>query len=261
MWNNHYIPTPWKLRWTRFCYRGLPMLGFVGCLAATLWLWQRQGRVPTLAGEVLAMRLDVTSGRDGVLVPLARESWNLYDTVEANQIIARLDDRTVLAQLDVGRKELVRIRADLDAAVEPEFSGRDRSRSGLTLVRRPNWPSSMNDCFSGCWSERFSWRPTAWNCSVAMRGSSISSRCTRKTRCPICNGSKRTCRAISSPNAWTKDWRPCTRPRARRRRCGSKGRSCPPEWRPRRRNSSLPFKPPSNRNRRESANWNWRAIN
>jgi multidrug resistance efflux pump len=117
MSNNPCIPTPWKLRLTRFCYRGLPVLGFVGCLTATLWLWQRQGNVSMLAGEVVAVRMDVTSRSDGQLAPLPREPWSLYDRVEADQVIARLDDRAVLAQLDVGRKELARIRADLDAAV------------------------------------------------------------------------------------------------------------------------------------------------
>jgi len=91
-------------------------LGFFCCLATALWLWDRQGRLPTVAGEVLAVRVDVTSGRDGVLMPLSREPWSLYDTVQADQIIARLDDQTILAQLEVGRKELARIRADLEAA-------------------------------------------------------------------------------------------------------------------------------------------------
>jgi multidrug resistance efflux pump len=117
MWNSDYIPTPWRLRWSRFCYRGLPVLGFIGCAVATFWLWERQGRAPMLSGEVLAVRVDVTSGRDGVLTPLASEPWSLYDAVQANQIVARLDDRSVLAQLDVGRKELAKIRADLEAAV------------------------------------------------------------------------------------------------------------------------------------------------
>jgi multidrug resistance efflux pump len=116
MWDNHYIPTPWNRRWKRFCYRCVPMLGFAGCLLMTLWLWQRQGRIPTLQGEVVAMRVDVTAGCDGVLVPLAREPWRLFDTVQANQVIARLDDRTLLASLDTGRKELHRIRTDLEAA-------------------------------------------------------------------------------------------------------------------------------------------------
>jgi multidrug resistance efflux pump len=134
MWNNDYIPTPWRLRWTRFCYRGLPVLGFLGCLAATFWLWQRQGHAPMLSGEVLAVRVDVTSGRDGVLTSLGGEPWRLYDTVEANQIIARLDDRIVFAQLDVGRKELVRIRAELDAAdVKNIFAETDR---GLYFSRQ-----------------------------------------------------------------------------------------------------------------------------
>jgi multidrug resistance efflux pump len=123
MWNNQYIRTPWKRRWQRFCHRCVPMLGFVGCLAATLWLWQRQGHAPTLQGEVVAVRLDVTAGCDGVLVPLAREPWHLYDTVEANQVIARLDDRAVLARLDTGRKELDLVRADLEAAVVKNSRG------------------------------------------------------------------------------------------------------------------------------------------
>jgi multidrug resistance efflux pump len=133
MWKSDYIPTPWRLRWSRFCYRGLPVLGFVGCLAATFWLWQRQGRAPMLSGEVLAVRVDVTSGRDGLLAPLAREPWSLCDPVEANQVIARLDDRTVLAQLDVARKELTKIRANLEAAVVQNLL--DEADRDLTYLR------------------------------------------------------------------------------------------------------------------------------
>jgi multidrug resistance efflux pump len=133
MWNDPCIPTPWKLRLTRFCYRGLPVLGFAGCLVITLCLWQRQGSVPMIPGEVVAVRMDVTSRSDGLLAPLAREPWSLYDPVEANQIIARLDDRTVLAQLDVGRKDLARIRADLDAAVVK--ISLDQSDRDLNYVR------------------------------------------------------------------------------------------------------------------------------
>jgi multidrug resistance efflux pump len=135
MWNNDCIATPWRRRWTRFCYRSLPIVGFAGCLVATLWLWQRQDRLPTLPGEVLAVRLDVTSGRDGLLAPLPRESWHLYDAVQARQIVARLDDQTVLAQLDVGRKELLRIRTDLEAAVvRNSLAETDRDLDNLRLA-------------------------------------------------------------------------------------------------------------------------------
>jgi multidrug resistance efflux pump len=123
MWDNNRIRTPWKRRLARFCHRGLPVLGFLGCLLLTLWLWQRQGFRPALQGEVVAVRVDVTAGCDGLLVPLDREPWRLFDAVQAGQVIARLDDRALLANLDTARKELQRTRAELEAAVAKDSLG------------------------------------------------------------------------------------------------------------------------------------------
>jgi multidrug resistance efflux pump len=133
MWNNQNIPMPLKRRWLRFCYRGMPILGFAVCMALMLWLWQRQGRFPTLPGEVVAVRMDVTASADGLLVPLVQAPWNLFDSVQAGQIVARLDDRAALSLLDAGRKELNRIRAELEA--ETAKNALDESDRGLSYLR------------------------------------------------------------------------------------------------------------------------------
>ncbi len=72
-------------------HTALPVVSFSACLLLTLWLWQQQGELPNAVGEVEAVRIDVAVGSDGVLVPLPRGQWTLFDQVEANAVIARLD--------------------------------------------------------------------------------------------------------------------------------------------------------------------------
>jgi len=110
------IPIPWKHKWRRFRYSVMPVLSFLVCVALTLWLWDRQGRLPNAVGEVEAVRVEVTAGSDGLLAPLPRGTWTLFDQVQKGQVIARLDDRPVRAQAETVRLELERLRKQLDAA-------------------------------------------------------------------------------------------------------------------------------------------------
>ena len=113
-----YIPIPWRRRLQRMQCTALPVVSFVACIAAVLWLWQRQGRLPNSVGEVDAVRVDLVAGSDGMLVSPSYGQWALFDHVEANAVIARLDDRPVLAEMATLSAELVRLRQELDAAAE-----------------------------------------------------------------------------------------------------------------------------------------------
>jgi multidrug resistance efflux pump len=123
------IPTPWKLRWSRFRYRTLPALGFLTCLVATFWLWGRQGTIAQAVGEIETVRVDVAAGVAGVLAPLPCGQWTLFDLVEANQVVAQLDDQPIQAQLATLREELDRLHKELDAtAAKLTVSESDRQR-------------------------------------------------------------------------------------------------------------------------------------
>ena len=109
------IPIPFVQRWRRFRYTVLPALGFLACVAGTLVLWQRQARLPNAVGEVEAVRLDLAAAVEGTLVPLSRPPWTLFDVIEKDEVVARLDDRPVRAALETLRLDVVALAKQLEA--------------------------------------------------------------------------------------------------------------------------------------------------
>jgi multidrug resistance efflux pump len=123
------IPVPWKHRWQRFRYTTLPMLGFFAFLFTALWLWTRAGEMPHAIGEVEAVRVNVASDTGGILMPLPRGDWTLYEKVERDQIIARLDDRLLRAQMTTVEKDVDRLKKELEStAAKLAVSEADRER-------------------------------------------------------------------------------------------------------------------------------------
>lgn len=106
---------PWSSRWRRFRQGLLPILTFLGCGALVFWGLERQGQQPNGVGEIEAVRVDVAVPIDGLLAPLPRAPWKLLDTVHANEVVARLDDRSVQAKLAAMRAEAAHLRKQLEA--------------------------------------------------------------------------------------------------------------------------------------------------
>lgn len=123
-----YIPTPWARKLQRMRGTVLPTASFFGCVLLVSLLWQRQGQFPNAVGEVEAVRIDVAAGTDGILAPMPRGQWTLFDRVEANTVLARLDDRPVRAEMATLRAELAQLHGELSAAaerIELDQSGRE----------------------------------------------------------------------------------------------------------------------------------------
>ncbi len=112
------IPTPLKHRWRRFRYNVLPVFCFLGCIAATLWLWNERGQIPQTIGEVEAVRLLVAAGVDGTLTPLYDKTFTRFDRVESGEVIARLDDGFARASVATLQAELAGLAKKLQAAAE-----------------------------------------------------------------------------------------------------------------------------------------------
>ncbi len=110
-----------KQRWRRFRYTLLPLLSFALCATLSVTLWQRQGRLANAVGEVEAVRLSVSAGVDGLLLPLPQGQWTLFDTLEKGQVITQLDDRPIRAAIRTLRLEVVRLHEEL-AAVETQVA-------------------------------------------------------------------------------------------------------------------------------------------
>jgi multidrug resistance efflux pump len=134
------IPIPWTHRWRRLRYSVLPGVFFVASLGLTLWLWQRERMVPNATGEVEAVRLDVAAATDGILVPISRGHFSLFETVMAHDVIAQLDDKLLKAQLDVLHKEVIRLNSEMKAVGAKEQAAEfDRMQSNLQESARLSW--------------------------------------------------------------------------------------------------------------------------
>jgi multidrug resistance efflux pump len=107
------IPTPWPLIARRVRYQILPVLTLVLSVVLAGWLWYRRGGSPTAIGSVFAYTVDVNPKIDGLLVDLPR-TVQLFDSVSAGEVIARLDSSLLLAQIDRTTKELTEVRRQLE---------------------------------------------------------------------------------------------------------------------------------------------------
>ncbi len=137
------IPTSWSHWWRRLRSQLLPLVSFVACTAAMIWLWDRQEQIPNAIGEVEAVRIEVASGADGVLATVAQDQpqWSLFDIVERGEVIARLDDRPVQAELATLEKRRIEAEKKLDAtsarvATDEEERRLDRLREASRLARQ-----------------------------------------------------------------------------------------------------------------------------
>jgi multidrug resistance efflux pump len=74
------------------------------------------------------------------LAPLARGPWTLFDEVEANQVVARIDDAVLREELKALQAELKRLENDLEANVErTSMEMADRQRAYLQDTARLLW--------------------------------------------------------------------------------------------------------------------------
>jgi multidrug resistance efflux pump len=128
------IPTPLKQHLLRFRLGILPALAFGTCLLLTLWLWNRQSNRGTVLGEVEAFQVDVTAGVEGQLVAPESDYWQIFDRVAKGQILARLDDRDIQAQVAVLQAEIQTLQNELGAA-QAEFE-MDRANLGQGQQRQ-----------------------------------------------------------------------------------------------------------------------------
>ena len=118
------IHTPLVQRWHRFRQQVLPVVCFVVGAFFTMWLWERQARTGNVVGQVYAVRVDVTATGTGILASKSptpddpdggQAGWELLDPVQEGDVIARLDDRLVRAELNTANAEMVRLRREVEA--------------------------------------------------------------------------------------------------------------------------------------------------
>ncbi len=131
------IPIPLSRRLRRLRATLLPMLIFAGAATLTVLLWKRQMVMPNSWGAVEAIRYDLGSHIDGTLVWDATGQPELFQQVNAGDVVARLDNRAVLGLMDVVRAENAQLESQLAATLlEAELDQGDRHYQRKVDARR-----------------------------------------------------------------------------------------------------------------------------
>jgi len=107
------IPTPLPLLMRRVRYQIVPILTLTICLILSVWLWVRRGGSVTAIGSVNAIQVPVNSKIDGLLVQLPRKV-QIFDSVSAGEVLARLDSSHIEAQIQRETERLNEVRRQLE---------------------------------------------------------------------------------------------------------------------------------------------------
>jgi|GEM_PF-725692 len=138
------IRTPLKEHLRQMRYQLIPVLVFLACGYATTVLWNNHLALPNGIGAVKALRIDIISPVDGVLVNLPGRQLEVFDTVGNRKIICKFDDSPVRAMIDTLAAEVTRLKKELaatDAQIKLDFADRiagksDRRQALLDDARR-----------------------------------------------------------------------------------------------------------------------------
>jgi multidrug resistance efflux pump len=110
---------------------------FIAWVAAALWSlgeWSERNSVLTFGGQVVADSWEVSGTTTGTVKSVRVE---LYEHVEAGQLLASLDDTVFLAELEASRKELVRLESQVRATqAELQSSAAEVSGDWTSDLRR-----------------------------------------------------------------------------------------------------------------------------
>jgi multidrug resistance efflux pump len=122
------IRTPVKQHLNNFRMGILPFVCFFAFAGMTLWLWQRQVTRGNLVGELESVRIDVLTEAGGLLMApgaktteghnvLADSYVQLFQPVFKDQVIARIDDALLKAELATLQAEIKELNADMAASL------------------------------------------------------------------------------------------------------------------------------------------------
>jgi multidrug resistance efflux pump len=116
--DNQSISTPLPLLLRRVRYQIVPVLTLVVSAALAGWLWVRRGASTVAMGEANAIRVNVNCKSDGVLAELPRK-LQLFEYVKAGEVLARLDNSMLDAQISKLQSEIDQMRVELETLSQP----------------------------------------------------------------------------------------------------------------------------------------------
>jgi len=138
------IRTPLKEHLRQIRYQLVPVLVFLLGVYATAQLYSRHVALPSAVGEVQALRVDIVSPVDGILVgsidlAAGRQSlaWDLFDSVNSGQVICRLDDALLKAEIETIKSEKERLKKEVEAVnAQMKLQYDDRKGNQFNEARR-----------------------------------------------------------------------------------------------------------------------------
>jgi multidrug resistance efflux pump len=131
------IPIPLSHRWRWIRIQAVPLIVFAICAFVATQLWKSQGGTAHAVGEVLAVRVDLISQLDGVLADVPYRRLQVFDRVQAGDVVLRLDDQATRAALETLGKSLEQAKAELDKTAEQaRVDDASRRVDELSEVRR-----------------------------------------------------------------------------------------------------------------------------
>jgi multidrug resistance efflux pump len=129
------VSSPWTWRWRYWRTRFVPVIVWLGAIALAVNLAGRQQRFyMPVVGMVEVREAFVGPAVDGVVAQL---EVDLFDRVAQGDVIARMDDRLLVAEIQAARADMARRRAELLAMREllPWEDGRRLEDQVLALRR------------------------------------------------------------------------------------------------------------------------------
>ena len=125
-------------------YQLIPVLVFLSGIYATVVLWGVHLELPNGIGAVKALRIDIISPVDGILVRLPGQQLEEFDTVGDRTVVCKFDDTAVRAMIDTLAAEVKQLNLQLsatDAQMKLDFADRragksDRRQALLDDARR-----------------------------------------------------------------------------------------------------------------------------
>jgi multidrug resistance efflux pump len=115
-------------------YQLIPVLVFLCGIYTTVFLWGMHMELPNGIGAVKALRIDIVSPVDGILVSLpgAKKPLDMFDSVKANELVCKFDDKAVAATIYTLEAEVKELGAQLlatDAQMKLDFADRQGDKS------------------------------------------------------------------------------------------------------------------------------------
>ena len=132
------IRTPLSQHWRRVRYQLVPVVSFCLAVGTVFWLWGQQSGRAFAVGEVEATRIDLTAPDNGMLVSAGGPRWELFQSVRKGQLVARLDDRQLKAEIATHQKRVLALKKEMsatEAQLRMEFARLERDEASFEFEK------------------------------------------------------------------------------------------------------------------------------